>query len=274
VQTLPIERFILGTKIQACDTIAIEAPLKIDLVFGHKHNRNLFPLTTVMRTPGHDIALVVGLLYSLGIVNKLKDILDILPCRRNLYEPTKLHRITISLDYDRKFSPDFSFENLPRFSSCGTCANYDLPRLSNNVALSKNELLLTAATLNRLQKTMILRQKIFQETGGVHAAASYSYDGEICDLFEDVGRHNALDKLIGNAFLTKKDLSANILLLSSRASFEIIQKASYANISIVAVMGAVSSLAISAAIQCGITLVGFLRDDRFNIYTNTTRVIP
>lgn len=255
------------------DVIALEQALSVDLIHGPVHNRNFHPLTTIMRTPGADDDLVIGLLFSLGIIDKAVDVIAIEPCLRGQADSNAQERIGVHLAYNHAFLPLHFLEGLPRYSSCGVCASYQLPKVHENHGESEINLQATSAILTTMPNIMSSKQAMFNVTGGVHAAALFDVHGNMIDIFEDVGRHNALDKLIGHMLLTNRTLTSGILLLSSRGSFEIIQKAARARISIVAVMGAVSSMAVEAATLSGITLIGFLGKDRLNIYTHNERIV-
>lgn len=268
---LDITRFSIRGHEPINDIIAEEETLNIDIVYGPAYNRTTHRLATTMRTPGADHELAVGLLYSLGIIKHAQEIEGLLTCQRGTLDASAQATLTISLIETVKFSPlNFSFGH-PRYSGCGICGS---AQISGGLAhLHETDLQISAPLLSSLPEKMLAAQTVFALTGGVHAAALFNESGDLIACYEDVGRHNALDKLIGS-FLIKDDvpLSKNILLLSSRASFEIIQKASLAQIPIVAVVGAVSSLAVKVAHESTITLVGFLRNERCNVYTHARRV--
>lgn len=271
MRAVDITRFSHYNQEALNDIIAEEEALNIDIIYGPAYNRTTHRLATTMRTPGADHELAVGLVYSLGIIEHAREIGRLLPCQRGSLEDDTQATLSISLIEDIKFSPlDFSFGH-PRYSGCGICGSAQI----NGELTQQHEtnFQVTASLLSSLPQKMLAAQTIFALTGGVHAAALFDEPGNLMACFEDVGRHNALDKLIGS-FLIKDDvpLSRNILLLSSRASFEIIQKASRAQIPVVAVVGAVSSLAVQVAHESNITLVGFLRNARCNVYTHARRV--
>lgn len=256
--------------ILSTDLLAQEEPLIIDIEYGPLHNRTRQRLTTTMRTPGNDVELAIGLLFSLGIVTSMTDIIDITPCQRKVLLQEESALLTVQLTHTTTFSPhSFSFGHA-RYSSCGICGSHELPATAKIFATTFS---LKAATLIALPEKMRAHQTIFHHTGGVHAAALFDQKQNLLALFEDVGRHNALDKLIGHALATGRlNLSECILLLSSRASYEIIQKAASAQIPVVAVMGAVSTLAVSEALKSNISLIGFLRTERLNVYTHEQRI--
>lgn len=255
------------------DLVAVEEALAIDLIYGPAHNRNLHRLTTTMRTPGDDTVLVLGLLFSLSIIDRASDVLEVVPCARGGLDPEAIDRLTVYLDVSRSYAPlDFA-EGHPRYSSCGVCGGTNLPKPLDRGTFRRN-LTIPTALLRGLPERMKQEQEVFNKTGGTHGAALFDERGELLALGEDVGRHNALDKLIGCLLMSDRlPLDQCILLMSSRASFEIIQKASRARIPIVAVIGAVSSQAIDLANQSSITLIGFLRPDRLSIYTHEARII-
>lgn len=250
------------------DKIADESPLAIDLVYGPSHNRSRYRLATTMRTPGHDCELALGLLFSLGIIKTMSDIADATVCARLNAESPRT--VTIHLGHHTPFSPhQVSFGHV-RYAACGVCASIDVPK---STKLTPSTFTMSTRALLSLPEKMRARQQLFNQTGGVHAAALFDGRARLCALFEDVGRHNALDKLIG--FMVNNQslpLAQFVLLMSSRASYEIIQKASVAQIPMIAVMGAVSSLAVTEALASDICLIGFLRADRFNVYTHEQRV--
>jgi FdhD protein len=255
------------------DTIACEEVLNIDIIYGPSYNHSVHRLASTMRTPGHDRELVVGLLYSLDIINSMSDIVDIAMCPRGKWDPQSQQTITIMLSETINFSPvDFSFGHA-RYSSCGVCGSSSINASNSVVCEHEMDLKVSAKLLTSLPSKMFTMQEVFSMTGGCHAAALFDNAGILQGSFEDVGRHNALDKLIGHMFAKNcLPLTTSILLLSSRASFEIVQKAARAGIRVVAVIGAITSLALDVARQNNITLVGFLRPERLNVYTHTERI--
>ncbi|HXW53728.1 MAG TPA: formate dehydrogenase accessory sulfurtransferase FdhD, partial [Myxococcota bacterium] len=252
------------------DEVAIEQALNLELVYGPLHNRNIYPLTTMMRTPGADVELARGLLFSLGIINSASDVVDALMCERSKFQPDAIEKLTIALSPYVTFSPMNFMENLPRQTSCGACSSVYLPKIMMIPKTIGPQW--SWDTLRTLPKKMSLRQEIFNKTGGVHAAALFMTNGDMVSIFEDIGRHNALDKLIGHLLVDPQIFSGCALLLSSRASFEMVQKAARANIPVLAVMGAVSSMAVKWAKESGLTLIGFLKEDRCNVYTHKHRI--
>lgn len=252
------------------DKIAHETMLAIDIISGPLHNRSSHNLATVLRMPGADEDLVLGLLYSLGLIENIDDISTSGHCFRSLKKD--IDRFIVELIPARQFNPLNFAHAHPRHSSCGFCGSQGLIEdIAKHPA--PQELVLNADLLWQALSKLKASQIIFDETGGTHGAGLFSLDGELIALFEDVGRHNALDKLIGH-MLKKKALPLNnyFLVMTSRASYEILQKASKAFIPVVAAIGAVSSLAVELAHKNHITLVGFLREGRFNIYSHPERL--
>lgn len=272
MKSFSVARFTNEGFVDDHDHIAIEQSLRIDLVYGALHNRSTHQLTTIMRTPGDDDKLAIGLLFSLGIIESKDDILDIVPCLRSRFDDDANPRITIYLQAHKTFHPLDFFEGYPRYSSCGVCGGHNLPSCKISHENSAPPFSMSAKILTTLSDRLSRRQTIFNKTGGVHAVGLFTKDGDDVVVFEDVGRHNALDKVIGQVLLESFASENCILLLSSRASFEMVQKAAVAKIPLIAAMGAVSSHAITLADQCNITLVGFLRNERFNVYTHQERV--
>lgn len=268
MKTVPVIHF--PRRAHQFDDVAIEAPLAIDIMYGKAFHRKYARFTTTMRSLGHDRELAFGLLFSEGIIDDVEHVIAIEPCLRGRLAGTSSERITVHLDFDRAFQPLDHATAHPRYAGCGICGSKDLPpKHPKTVARSAG---VDVSTLLRMPDQITHAQKVFAHTGGVHAAALFDEQGRLRVLFEDIGRHNALDKLIGHGLLQNIDVSRGTLVLSSRASFEIVQKAARARVAIVAVMGAVSSLAVELAEQHGITLIGFLRSQRCNVYTHYYRV--
>lgn len=252
------------------DKVAVEEPLEIQLEYSTSTGRMLKNIAVTMRTPGNDAELAAGFLFTEGVIKNAGDIADI---KRS---STDDNRITVVLRENIVPMLSNTARNFYSTSSCGVCgkASIDAIRTTSQYGEDKDSTVIHAAVLYPLQNELKKQQMVFEDTGGIHASALFNTDGKFMMMQEDVGRHNALDKIIGWAFLNKElPLKNRILLLSGRASFELVQKSVMAGIKIVAAVGAPSSLAVELANEAGITLIGFLRNDRFNIYSGKQRVI-
>lgn len=252
----------------ADDILAIEEPLEIILAYEASGTYSNKSISVTMRTPGHDKELGCGFLFTEGIIRSKEQIAGV----QTGLEENKVH-ITLQQGVQPVLSG--ADRNFYTTSSCGVCgkASIEAIRTVSPFAKEKDGLTLAITTLYRLPEILRTQQEIFDSTGGLHAAALFDIEGKFLYLQEDVGRHNALDKVIGTAFLENNlPLSRVILLLSGRASFELIQKAAMAGIRIIAAVGAPSSLAVSLAKDNGMTLVGFLRGNRCNVYAGAERL--
>jgi FdhD protein len=258
-----IEKLVGKSAISQPDLLAIEEPLEIRLSSPVATKK----VSVTMRTPGNDEELALGFLFTEGIISNIDEVVS--------WKAEGEHIISISINNLPNVS---SLErNFYTTSSCGVCGKASIDAIKT-ISLyqsdSSNNLHISSELLCKLPDILRNKQRIFEDTGGLHASALFDAEGNILLLREDVGRHNALDKLIGAAMVDSRlPLSTHILLLSGRASFELIQKAAMAGISIVAAVGAPSSLAVSLAEEMGMTLVGFLRENRFNIYTGSKRIV-
>jgi FdhD protein len=227
-----------------------------------------------MRTPESDVELAAGFLFTEGILDSKDQIKSIRHCGK-----FPNNQNTIRVDLAENVAIDFRRleRNFYTTSSCGVCGKSSLEALT--VAGAKEILhtdfqQATAEIIHALPATLRENQTVFDETGGLHAAALFDFAGNLIDLKEDVGRHNAVDKLIGRQFLDGNlPLDWKILFLSGRASFELVQKAVMAQIPVVCAVGAPSSLAVEAAREFNLTLLGFVRENRFNIYSGSERII-
>lgn len=248
--------------VAAEDTLAIEEPLEIQLLYHTGEEPVLRKVSVTMRTPGNDEELAAGFLFTEGI---LQDAAQIAGIRRD-----SDHTITVLLQEGARPQLQQAERNFYTTSSCGVCgkASIEAIRTVSVFGPSTSSPDIPASLLYTLPAELRKQQEIFDCTGGLHASALFGTDGRFLRLKEDVGRHNALDKLIGAAFLDRQlPLDNNILLLSGRASFELVQKAAMAGIPVIAAVGAPSSLAVALAEEQRITLLGFLREERFNIYS-------
>ncbi len=249
------------------DSIAIEEPLEIRIGYGTASNRQRKPIAVTMRTPGQDFELALGFLYTEGVIFSKNDVKSIRFVAENV--------VLVDLNENVVFDLDKLNRNFYTTSSCGVCGKASLEAVSTTTRflLQKGFPKVSKKILSGLPEKLLAVQQSFNQTGGVHASVLFYTEGVALEIYEDVGRHNALDKLIGWAF--QQDilpLKNHILLVSGRASFELIQKASMAGIPIVAAVGAPSSLAVELAEENGMTLIGFLKKDTFNVYTGFERV--
>jgi FdhD protein len=256
------------------DLVVTEEPLEIRVGYGRENAREQFTLSVTMRTPGHDQELCIGFLYTEGIIQRKEDVLRAEYCIDQQLPDAKENVMRVELAPEVEFNPSRFSRNFYTASSCGVCGKASIESLTITCQTLKNiDTIITSSILYNLPAKLQGSQPVFEHTGGLHASALFNLSGKILYLREDVGRHNALDKLVGSLLLNGV-LPANdtVLLLSGRISFDLIQKAVRAGIPIVAAVGAPSSLAIKLAVEYGVTLVGFLKDDKFNIYTERHRV--
>jgi FdhD protein len=269
-QYIDLQRFENGQLTKITDAVSVEEPLEIQVEYGPEGSRNTQSLSITMRTPGNDYELAVGFLYTEGIINNKTYILSAkhvqtLPGISSNY-------ILVSLGSDLQFNPSQLQRNFYTTSSCGVCGKSSLDSVKTQMPEKSGKKIqkLSPELILSLPKTLREQQQTFETTGGLHAAGLFDTEGHLLYLREDVGRHNALDKLIGRALMDgKTPLDEHILLLSGRASFELMQKAGMAGISYVCAVGAPSSLAVACAQEFGITLIGFLRENRFNVYSGS-----
>ena len=251
--------------------VATEEPLEIRIDFGNHTRRIQKSISVTMRTPGNDFELSTGFLFTEGIIKSADDIQSI-----KYPNTTDENIVLVELRNDVIVDLSKLDRNFYTTSSCGVCGKSSIEAVKTVRQLAHSvsqEITISAETIYSLPGLLRKAQDVFGSTGGLHASGLFDGEGKLIITREDVGRHNALDKLIGAA-LTKSifPLDAYILLLSGRASFELIQKAWMAGIKIVAAVGAPSSLAVQMAQESGITLIGFLRNKSFNIYSGGERV--
>ncbi|MDX2070282.1 MAG: formate dehydrogenase accessory sulfurtransferase FdhD [Haliscomenobacter sp.] len=257
------------------DYLASEEPLEIQLAYGPLGQRQLMSLAVTMRTPGADFDLVYGFLFTEGLVQGRKEVLQMRYPGVQLNPEAQENSILIELHPSAQFDAARLQRHFYTSSSCGVCGKASLEMVQNQSAflLPAHQPIISPQTLLRLPEALLQQQSLFNHTGGIHAAGLFSSSGDLLYLREDVGRHNAVDKVIGAA-LQKQTLpfSDTILLVSGRAGFELVQKAVIAGIPIMAAVGAPSSLAVELAEAHNLTLVGFLREGGFNIYSGGERI--
>ncbi|MEA1786340.1 formate dehydrogenase accessory sulfurtransferase FdhD [Arenibacter sp. GZD96] len=259
---------IATTKVtQIEDSLAVESPLEIRLTVAGAHPpiRNK-SISITMCTPGDTVDLVYGFLFTEGIISNANQVIGT--------EETE-NGITVYLNMKKPIDLDVLYRNSFTNSSCGVCGKSNLKFLDikRTVPQKKVNWQIDSEDIKRFPALVRAQQSTFESTGGLHAAGLFNLPGNLIGLREDVGRHNAVDKLIGAYFqLDQLPLQEHILFLSGRASFELIQKAAMAGISMVVAVGAPSSLAVETAVACDITLVGFLKEKGFNVYYGEKRL--
>jgi FdhD protein len=266
----PILRIRDGQYSDRPDTLAVEEPLEIRV--GGR------PLTVTMRTPGHDFDLAAGFLVSEGVVWSADQVAGIRYCAGATADGGNTYNVVDAVLASGVAAPDASLErNFYTTSSCGLCgkASLEAVRTSARWSVAADPLSIAPDALALLPDRLRAAQQVFDSTGGLHAAGLFTADGDLLCLREDVGRHNAVDKVVGHALREGLlPLCGTILMVSGRASFELVQKALMAGIPMLAAVSAPSSLAVDLAAENGLTLVGFLRGTSMNVYAGTERLQP
>jgi len=241
------------------DVVVVEEPLEIRM--GEK------PVSVTMRTPGDDFELAAGFLFTEGILQRPDAI-------ESIRHWGSENVVRIGLRTDVKIDLQKLARNFYATSSCGVCgkASIDAIRIQTKPVVSSMHV--SGATLSRLPDVLRRSQSLFESSGAIHAAGLFSADGSLSLLREDIGRHNAVDKVIGARFLAgRTPISDEILMVSGRAGFEVVQKAIIAGIPIIAAVGAPSSLAVELAKEMNVTLIGFVREGKFNVYSGAERIV-
>lgn len=257
----------------APDLVANEEPLEIRLGIGPANEREQLSLSVTMRTPGHDKELALGFLFTEGIINSFDDVSSIEYCQ-TVKPEEKENVVRVELKSHIQLDADKLSRHFYTTSSCGVCGKSSIDAVQVPIQPLKDHFRkVDSKVVCQLPKLLEEAQMVFEHTGGLHACGLFSDKGKLLELREDVGRHNAVDKLVG-VLLSKKMLPASdaILMLSGRVSFELVQKAARAGINFIAAIGAPSSLAIEMAKKHDITMVGFLKNSSFNIYSGEKRI--
>ena len=252
------------------DVLVTEEPLEIRAESPSQHAQ---PIAVTMRTPGHDFELAVGFLFTEGMIKRSDDVRTVRYCQLPDTAEQQFNVVTVSLS--APFDEALSRRGMVTSASCGICGTTSIEQLSQTVSRIDSEIgpVMSSAMLISLPDIVRQAQPTFDRTGGLHAAGLIDSKGVAMCVREDIGRHNAVDKVIGNAVLENKlPISNHALVVSGRLSFEIIQKAAIAGIAFIAAVGAPSNLAVQTADDLGITLVGFVRDGTANIYTHKHRI--
>ena len=249
------------------DRLATEEPLEIR---ASGPGQPTVRVAVTMRTPGHDFELTAGFLFSEGLIAGRRAFSAIRYCND---VGTEQHLNVVTVDMREHFDATRMQRNFFASSSCGVCGKASIDQLAVACEHLPDGLVVSRQIITSLPDRLRAEQRVFASTGGLHATGLFQPSGELVVAREDVGRHNAMDKLIGNRLLAgESPLSSSIALVSGRASFELVQKAAVAGIPILCAVSAPSSLAVETARRLGVTLIGFLRGERFNIYTNAQRI--
>lgn len=264
IHAVTIRRYEAGRWSEAPDEIAIEEPFEIRIA-----GRSL---AVIMRTPGHDRFLALGFLLGEGIIRSASDVLSCEPAPDRDGFP-QANALDLRLRPELETLDQLSQRHFDVTSSCGLCGTASIDRVRVLAPVITTAVTVSASVLLSLSASLRAAQTVFNRTGGLHAAGLFDCRGRLLAHHEDVGRHNAVDKVIGQLLLEGRlPLVEALLMVSGRASFELIQKAAIAGIPVFAAVGAPSSLAVELAEASGITLVGMLRPDRFVVYTHPERV--
>jgi FdhD protein len=268
VARVEMER-VSGSLSSLCsDELSVEEPLEIRLA-GNGGARAATPVAVTMRTPGEDVDLAAGFLFTEGIVTGVADLEDVRKAGPNAVEV----RLRPGVAVDAARLDRHSFVS----SSCGACGKRSIAAVTVTArhAIAPGEPRLAPELIHGLPRALRAGQSGFARTGGLHASGLFDADGRLLALREDVGRHNALDKVIGSELLAGRvPLAGKVVLVSGRVSFELVQKAAIAGVPVLGAVGAPSSLAVDLARECGMTLLGFVRDTRFNVYSDSGRIVP
>jgi FdhD protein len=254
--------------VPSSDELSAEEPLEIRLA-AHAAGSAPTPVAVTMRTPGDDVDLAAGFLFTEGIIAGVGDLEGIRRIGLNAVEA----RLRLGVTPDAARLDRHSFVS----SSCGACGKRSIAavRVARRHPILPGTPRISPQLIHRLPQALRAGQSAFARTGGIHASGLFDANGQLLGLREDVGRHNALDKLIGSELLAGRvPLSCGIVLVSGRVSFELVQKAAIAGVPVIGAVGAPSSLAVDLARECGMTLLGFVRDARFNVYSDSSRFEP
>ena len=268
-----VERIRAGDIATVQDVVAVEEPMEIRIVSASEAAQRTDRVAVTMRTPGHDFDLAAGFLLSEGLIARREDVVDVSYCP-DPDDVQQFNVVQVTLAPAVSFDPALLDRNFYATSSCGVCGKGSLEALRTYCAVAGDDgLRVDEAVIRGLPTKLRDEQRIFSETGGLHATGLFTSGGSLVTLREDVGRHNALDKVVGHHLMAGDlPLSRSLAVVSGRASWELMQKAAAAGIPMVVAIGAPSSLAVDLAIEFGMTLAGFTRDDGFNVYAGSHRI--
>ncbi len=253
-----------GSRTEGADVVVVEEPLRVHVEHGARQHL----LGSTMRTPGHDLELAAGLAVGEGVVRDAAQIVAVRPCRDDTGPVA--NEVTVVVTSDAVVDADLVARVSTPSSACGLCGRDEIDTIVERARRIDRTVVVPAGIVASLPDAMRAQQRVFSRTGGLHAAALARVDGTLLCVREDVGRHNAVDKVVGHATLNK--LAADVLVVSGRAGFEIVQKAAMAGIPVVAAVSAPTSLAVDVARECGLTLAAFVRGGRMTVYSGAARI--
>ncbi len=265
-----------GPLADADDDLAVEEPLEIRVVLEKDRASEPRTISVTMRTPGHDFELAVGFLFTEGILRHPEDVASVAYGRNHLRGPSE-NVVDVTLARGVSYDPASAERNFYTTSSCGVCGKASLQaiRVRGVLPTPTGMPQVPTGVIPEIPSRLREAQRLFASTGALHAAGRFDPAGRLLRVREDVGRHNAVDKIVGEAVLAAEvPLHEDLLGVSGRASFEVLQKAAVAGIPFVVAVGAPSSLAVDLAQEYGMTLVGFIREGGFNVYAGETRIVP
>jgi len=265
VTPVQIDRIENGSIERTDDLLVTEEPLEIRLGHGALDDRKEMRLSVTMRTPGNDEELVIGFLFTEGIISDQAELIAVKYCE-NVKEEERGNVIRAELKPDHAIDAERWQRNFYTTSSCGVCGKSSIEAVEVSCGTITPFGPIDPEVIAALPEKMRAAQTMFRHTGGIHAAALFDRNGELLLLREDIGRHNAVDKTIGAMWRNGIDAEGKMMLVSGRAGFELVQKCAVAGIPLMAAVGAPSSLAVQLAQRTGMTLIGFLRGERFNVY--------
>lgn len=272
-KTMRVAQYRDGAMRRRKDTLAVEEPLEIRVAWKDGGKKRVEAIAVTMRTPGHDFDLVAGFLHGEGIVSQAGDLTELTYCRGD--EQQQYNIVEARLTPGVEFDLERLRRNVFTSSSCGVCGKASLEAVEAvGCALLTDSFRISGELIPQLPDFLMEGQGVFARTGGLHAAGLFDTNGKAGAFREDVGRHNAVDKVLGHTVLQKgMPVSDRVLVVSGRSSFEIVQKAVMARVPMIVAVGAPSSLAVDLATRFGQTLIGFARGGGFNVYTGSERVL-
>ena len=274
INPVKINRVLGNKNTQEKDLVVVEEPLEIRVGYGDEGARQQATITVTMRTPGDDEHLCLGFLFSEGIIESINQVLSAKYCKNITKEDGGDNVMRVELSPEINFDINAFQRNFYTNSSCGVCGKASIDHVKQICApVKQTNFKVSGKTIFKLPAILEATQDVFKHTGGLHACGLFDDQANLHLHKEDVGRHNALDKLLGSLFISNNlPLRNKILMLSGRISFELVQKGIKAGIPIITAIGAPSSLSIKLAEEYGVTLIGFLKDQGFNIYAGFERI--